>query len=549
MNIFNKAPEPSLVIEDSKNVAMDRIDSGGGDVHIGDKVIIITQKSAEYKDLLERHEELQDLFATASDETKRLRYSGRLNEISQQIESFKRDVKELAEYFDRSETDTERLQRARQYFENGEISKAREILNPEELSRDQGQLLHAKERLTEKLRRNAEEFIVLAKLTELDYNQENRFRKTIDYYEQALKSDRSAENLFAYALFLQKHNQKAAAIPYCEECLKICRQQCELSQQFLPGLANTLNNLGILQSDNQRFAEAEESYREALDTYRSLAAENPQAFLPDVAMVLNNLGNLQSDNQRFAEAEESYRESLEIYRRLVVDNPQAFLPNVASTLNNLGVLQSNNQQFSEAEVSYAEALAIRRKLATDNPQAFLPDVAMTLNNLGVLQNNNQQLSEAEESHREALVIRRKLAVDNPQAFLPGVAMALNNLGVLQSDNQQFAEAEESYREALDTYRSFVAENPQVFLSDVAMTSINLGVFYQDSVRNKELSLQCIDEAIAALKNFAGLPFVQQYLSKINLILLDWGIDPDEYMKDRWRDEATETSPAELPDLA
>jgi tetratricopeptide (TPR) repeat protein len=46
----------------------------------------------------------------------------------------------------------------------------------------------------------------------------------------------------------------------------------------LPGLALTLNNLGILDSTQGRRDDARQHYEEALKTYRQLAQENPDTY-------------------------------------------------------------------------------------------------------------------------------------------------------------------------------------------------------------------------------------------------------------------------------
>src|SRR5207248_2876950 len=90
-------------------------------------------------------------------------------------------------------------------------------------------------------------------------------------------------------------------------------------------------------------------YQEALTTYRQLAQANPQAYLPDVAMTLNNLGVLYRATQRLSESEQAYQEALTTYRQLAQANPQAYLPDVAMTLNNLGLLYRATQRLSESE--------------------------------------------------------------------------------------------------------------------------------------------------------------------------------------------------------
>ena len=102
--------------------------------------------------------------------------------------------------------------------------------------------------------------------------------------------------------------------------------------------ARRLILLGICYKNSNDFPKGEAACREALDSYRQLARDNPAAFRPDVAMTCNNLGNLLYSTNRMEEAETFYREALDSYRALARDNPAAFRPDVAMTCNNLGNL-------------------------------------------------------------------------------------------------------------------------------------------------------------------------------------------------------------------
>jgi len=267
-----------------------------------------------------------------------------------------------------------------------------------------------------------------------------------------------------YAYLLQEQNQHAQAIAIYEQNLQRLRDKGDKAD-----VAGTLNNLGMLYADTQRFEEGEDSYKEALTIRRDLAKANPQAYLPDVAMTLNNFCTLYSDMQQFKEGETSCKEALTIYRDLSKTNPQTYLPSVAMTLNNLGLLYSNTQRFKKGETSYKEALIIYQDLAKANLQTYLQYVATTLNNLGVLYKDTQRFKEGETSYKEALTTYRDLAKANPQAYLPYVATTLNNLGVLYHKTQRFKEEEASYQESLAIFRDLAKANPQAYLSDVATT--------------------------------------------------------------------------------
>jgi tetratricopeptide (TPR) repeat protein len=187
----------------------------------------------------------------------------------------------------------------------------------------------------------------------------DRFERTCEYFEQSLKAAQTLENTFAYAYFLQEHNQFIAATPWYEEALRIRRRLAEANPQtYLPYVATTLNNLANLQQATNEFPAALEAYEEALRIYRRLTEANPQTYLPYVATTLNNLAILQADKNEFPAALEAYEEALRIYRRLTEANPQTYLPDVAMTAMNLSIFYLHALPGRERSLAYArEALA------------------------------------------------------------------------------------------------------------------------------------------------------------------------------------------------
>src|SRR6516225_9309722 len=63
-----------------------------------------------------------------------------------------------------------------------------------------------------------------------------------------------------------------------------------------------------------QIGETRRQCEESLNNYRSLAQKHPEAYLPKVAATLNNLGILDRDKNRLEEA-------LKIYRRLAQKDP------------------------------------------------------------------------------------------------------------------------------------------------------------------------------------------------------------------------------------
>lgn len=386
--------------------------------------------SADYLALQARLEKKQQQLKKDPDDSK---LGQELKDIQQQLEDFKRDVLKLAEFFNNIQINTERLRLAKYYFKTCDYEAARGILSAKELGFEQEMLLAKQQHLqlmqtqvNTQLDNNAAELLLKARLTAIDHSLENRIEKTCYFFELALKSVRSAENLFAYACFLQEHKQISAA---------------------------------------------EKMYLEALELYRQLAETNPAVYSANVAMTLNNLGNLLSENKkRREEAESFYSQALCIRRQLATKYPEVYLPDLATTLNNLGILISADSSCRiKAENLYSEALGIQRQLTQANPGLYLPDLAMILSNLGILVSADcSRQAEAEELYTEALDIYRQLAVEKPMVYLPEVANTLTALGFAYLNWQEPRQALFFLKEAAAILAPFAEQSPSIFADKQAI---------------------------------------------------------------------------------
>jgi tetratricopeptide (TPR) repeat protein len=102
---------------------------------------------------------------------------------------------------------------------------------------------------------------------------------------------------------------------------------------------------------------------------------NPDTYLPAVAETLNNLGLLDRDENRMDEARKAFDEALKIRRELAQKNPDTYLPAVARTLTNLGLLDRDQNRMDEARRAFEEALGIYQRFAARDPERFGKDVA------------------------------------------------------------------------------------------------------------------------------------------------------------------------------
>jgi tetratricopeptide (TPR) repeat protein len=273
---------------------------------------------------------------------------------------------------------TELYKQAKRLFLDGKIEEAIKLLgdNDEKRRESVAQAKQAIEQQKQLIDNAVQEWLLKAQLLTIQFDfdgAQEAYKAAIDAAPDDFKVN------FAYANFSRGLNRFEKARVAYGRCLEWARKNGKNDK-----LAETLDNLGILDRRQGRMEEARKEYAGALQTYRELAQENPETYQPGVAQTLNDLGVLDCAQGRMEEARKEYAEALQILRELAQKNPETYQPGVAQTLNNLGILDSAQGRMEEARKEFTEALQIRRELAQKNPEPYQPDVAMTLNNLGVL---------------------------------------------------------------------------------------------------------------------------------------------------------------------
>jgi tetratricopeptide (TPR) repeat protein len=204
------------------------------------------------------------------------------------------------------------------------------------------------------------------------------------------------------------------------ELVKDCAQQAG----NLAGVAQTLNNLGIVYQSQGKWDEAIDCYEQDLEISRRLGDEHC------VAQTLNNLGNVYQRQGKWDEAIDCYEQDLEISRRLGDEHC------VAQTLNNLGNVYQRQGKWDEAIDCYEQSLEISRRLGDEH------GVATTLNNLGNVYDIQGKWEQAIDCYEQSLEIFRRLGDEH------GVGITLKNLGLLYDRRNQTEQARILWQEAL-----------------------------------------------------------------------------------------------------
>lgn len=454
---------------------------------------------------------------------------------------------------------TDRMRRAMDAFDNGDVIKANDILDEaahdannlvDKIKKDKQILEYDKE----SGRKSVDELIFSTKVMMADVSKpmRERIEKTKEIYETArdlaLECDYDkagyAKLLYDYAFFLQKLNRHKEALKYYEESIEIGKQLIvSNSPKYRRNLAQTLNNLAILYKDCNDFEKAEQEYLNSLEIIQMLSKENPNAYHSDLAQILNNLANFHIKCKNYSKAEREYIESLQIVidlveknysayraymaqilnnlanlnkiskknnlaerrydvslkirRDLVQENSVEYLPDLAQTLNNLANLHSDCHKFEKAEQEYLESIAITRKLSKENPDAYFPNLAQALNNIANMHQKCKKYEKAEQEYFEAIGITKNLVENNRDVYQPYLSQILNNLAKLFNKNHKYNKAEQMYIEALEIRKKISKDNPNVYQHDLASTLNGLAYNYAYQQKFSE-ALSSIDEAISLM---------------------------------------------------
>ncbi len=168
--------------------------------------------------------------------------------------------------------------------------------------------------------------------------------------------------------------------------------------------ATSLNNLALVQKAIGKYAEAEISYKKALDVYKFLNKTNH----PDYTNPLNNLGELYRTMGRTQEAANAFLEVIEIRKKLLGTDH----PNYANGLNNLALLESEVGNFEGAEQHFLECKEIYKKILGEKHRFY----ANCLNNLAFVYKATGKLEKAEETYLECLKISKETVGENSDKY-------------------------------------------------------------------------------------------------------------------------------------
>lgn len=484
---------------------------------------ISDSKYQEWNELLERERKYLERLSEDELDERQVTLK-RIKDLEHKIDGYEEYVQNLLREANRDKgIYSRRLNRAKALINNGEIEKAREFYLEKK-----SELIVEKNEQLEKSKILSQEFLMMALLSQSDYENPNRFKQVCEYFNLSIETHKVKSNLFHYATFLFDHNKYRDSAIHLEDIIENHSKELSFSER-----ATALNALGIIYRKEYEFEKGEKVIEESLSIFRELNEQKENNLnLASIALALNSLALLYSDQWKYNDAAKRLNESIRIWRKVCKCDEEIYLPYLAASLHNLGLILKLSKKYQLSEKKYFEAIKIRRKLTNKNWNLHLEGLALSLINLGNLyresSNDIENKIKAKHNLYEGFEYFKRLSLLNPEKYLFSLFKAHLNLANTYRDLQDFISSENNYLEALKIIHQLDEVYGQVFILDYSRLTATLASFYQESIPSKEESIVFALEAyIAASQIFDASPTARGMCVQAVKVMKKWNMSEDE----------------------
>jgi serine/threonine-protein kinase len=306
-------------------------------------------------------------------------------------------------------------------------------------------------------------------------------------------------------------------------------------------LAESHNWLGELyREQGQQLHEAEAQYQRALELQSALAETFPDTptYRRLQARSLFNLGIVQMDTNRRADARRAYDRAIALLTSVSTEIQQesAYRHELARCRINRGILLTEGNHLAEAEADFSRALALLREL-TSNPGTrarYRLELAILCNHLGNLYASTNRAREARSAYEEALALTRQLVLYFPKRpeYRKELGLTHNNLAAILWSKADPTRSKHEWMQARDHFAALVKDHGDVpeYQANLGMVLGNLGWLLSEQSQHAEActelekAIRCYEVARKANRNhpdyLRGLRQHNQTLAETRLRMRD-----------------------------
>lgn len=346
----------------------------------------------------------------------------------------------MAESFSRIEINSERLSKAKAFFEQGKFREADAILKTEDMRSDGEKLLTRAAQLTSEMQKNdngllivSTEFLIKAQLTTINYTIKSQFDSAKTYFRQSLRYFETPENLIAFADFYRENHIYDSAIQLYSRL--ITRPKAEAWQK-----ANAYSHLGELYTTQGYLNEELKAYTIFFEIYDSLSKRDTLSsfYKINLAVSYQKLGSLHNSLDDFDNALFFHHKGIKLFEELNITYPANvdFKSKLANSYLELGDVNAKLKCNNIALYFYDKGIKLFEELNVFYPTNvdFKNNVAVSCGKLGNTQMKLDSLDKALVYFEKNLEILIELynAYPNKVDYKYNLAIAylqLGNMGI------------------------------------------------------------------------------------------------------------------------
>ncbi len=435
-----------------------------------------------------------------------------LNEKNQLHQDFERQQQLLLDAAKRiavlqSEAITDRMKRAIEAFERGNVREANIILDEAEYDAlhnlaDYRQIKALAEQKRQNVIHSIEELLLKTSTLMADasidinkriekvhsiYSQTDEMAKDVNY-----DKEKFSDLLFGYAQFLYKYGlYKDSEAIYFRQISLVEELHGTESEEA----ATSYNNIGAVLKEQGGYDKALEYYFKTLSIFENFLGTKHAS----TATSYNNIGLVYHEQGNYNKALEYHFKALAIYEKVLGKEH----PSTAISYNNIGLVYHKQGNYGKALEYHSKALVIWEKvLGTEHPST-----ATSYNNIGLVFIDQGDSDMALEYHKKALAIKEKvLGTEHPST-----AQSYNNIGLAYWKEGNYDKALEYHKKALAIRENVLGtEHP-----DTALSYNNIGwVYWRHG--NYDMALEYYKKALAIREKVLGTEHPDTALSYNNI---------------------------------
>lgn len=293
--------------------------------------------------------------------------------------------------------------------------------------------------------------------------------------------------------------QNIAGLFYEKEMYDIAEEKAlellELCKELENGddrTASGLNLIGMIHEEQGDNDKAFHEYQQAKDIRKELAKTNPSEYLPELANTINNLADLYTSLETYDEARANYEEALSIREKLAEENPITYSKDVAHTIANIARLDCATQSYSESIEDYYKALRILENL---KKQGFAVQrelinvyygIAFSCYKMGKYESALLYFNYCKEEYYGTL--------QHTESFFDKLIEVINHMASIYEATNEYEKAIREYKEAKCLCDKHLQKDTEEYFRTVVLLCKNIGVQY-DNLEMYENALEYYEESL------------------------------------------------------